>query len=45
MKLKAFLKKRGPHSFSRAKISLWGLGAFISQAWDARQVTQVTPAS
>jgi len=46
MKLKAFLKKRGPHTLAGspgAKISLWGLRAFISYVADPRQVTQVTP--
>jgi hypothetical protein len=46
MKLKAFLKKRGPHTLAGspgAKISLWGLRAFISHAADTTQVTQVTP--
>src|SRR5271156_1487083 len=43
MKLKAFLKSAEDILFPRAKISLWGLGAFISQAGDTKQVTQVTP--
>jgi hypothetical protein len=43
MKLKAFLNSAGPHTLPRAKISLWGLRAFISHAVDPRQVTQVTP--
>src|ERR1700678_3525220 len=43
MKLKAFLKSAEDLSLPRAKISLWGLGAFISQARDTKQVTQVTP--
>ncbi|MFZ0418479.1 MAG: hypothetical protein WAM04_10265, partial [Candidatus Sulfotelmatobacter sp.] len=38
-----FPQKRGLHTLPRAKISLWGLGAFISQARDGKQVTQVTP--
>src|SRR5580658_10234413 len=43
MKLKAFLKSAGPHNLPRAKISLWGLRAFISHAVGPTQVTQVTP--
>jgi hypothetical protein len=46
MKLKTFLKKRGLTlaGASGAKISLMGLGVFISHVPDAPQVTQVTPA-
>jgi hypothetical protein len=48
MKLKAFLKKREAHTITAsapgAKISLWGLRAFISHVADGKQVTQVTPA-
>ncbi|MGC1227306.1 MAG: hypothetical protein WA859_12555, partial [Candidatus Sulfotelmatobacter sp.] len=47
MKLKTFLKKRGPHTLAGASgasnFPYWGLRAFISHAANGRHVTQVTP--
>jgi len=43
MKLKAFLKMRGTHTYPRTKNIPLGLRAFISHAQYRTQVTQVPP--